>query len=213
MRIKLLALSFCFSLSAVGQVTIFNESLSDSTVNYFYIGVLNQVKISGISKAERTVTIAGAGATIQWIGFDNYMVNVFSLTDDCMLSVYRKNKLVATKIYKVRNLPLPEARIGQIKNGDKVTKQELLADTKVNIVLPGCYLKHNLKILSYQLTIGTERIDDIFTKANTSDQFSGTQRDHIRRCYPGDRVIMDNIKTTSNHFTDGYLKPVIVTIK
>jgi hypothetical protein len=213
MQIKLLLVSVCFSLSSFGQVSIFNESLTDSTVDYFYIGVLNQVRISGIPKAERTITIAGTGATIQSIGFDNYAVSVNAVTDDCILSVYRKNKLVATRIYKVRTVPPPEARIGQVKNGDKVTREELLSNTKVNIVFPGCYLKLDLKVLSYQLIIGVERDNDIFIRTNTTDQFSNAQRDFIRRCNPGDRIIMDNIIAVSNNMDNIYLKSVMVTIK
>ncbi len=65
---KLIAFSLFTALSVTvyGQVNIINESLTDSSINIFYIGVDNKISITGkmYNEATNVVRISGGGSSI-----------------------------------------------------------------------------------------------------------------------------------------------------
>lgn len=214
MKIVLLVLSFSFSLLSAGQVKIVNESLSDSTVDYFYIGVDNKVSISGIPADGQKFSVMATGATQMRIATGGYIIRVNSVTDSCRLIISADGKIIATRIYKVRILPPPIAVIGTLNTRDTVTVEELLADTRLKVELPGCYFKHDMQVTDYMFVISKAKVmEDIYQKPSHGHQLSSWERDQILNCKPGAQIVVDKI-ILNNRKTGNYsLPPIILTIK
>ncbi len=213
MKIVLLVLSFSFSLLAAGQVKIVNESLSDSTVDYFYIGVDNKVSISGIPADEQKFSVMVTGATLRRIAAGVYIIRVSSVTDSCRLIISADGKLIATRIYKVRALPPPIALIGTLNSRDTVTVEELLADTRLKVELPGCYFKHDLQVTDYIFLISKGRTENIYQYPSHSRQLSSSERLRIMNCEPGALITIVNIRSNNSATSKADLPPILILIK
>lgn len=215
MKIILIAISFFFSLRSAGQVKIVNESLTDSTVDYFYIGVENKISISGISSSNYKINISSLYATLTKIAADEYIVRVNSPTDSCQLSILADGKIIFARYYKVRVLPDQIITLGSFNNRDRdtATIEEILADSKLRVELPGCYFKHNVKVAAYYSTIGTEQTETVHLKPTPGDQLTSWERNRILRCSPGDMIILSNFILNNKISGDYTIPPIILRVK
>ena len=98
------------ALKTAAQTDIICAKLTDSSLNYFYIGLDNPITIIGDRKIDNyTVTISGGGAIITKVSANNYIVRATTVTDDCRVVIVGKNgKVILKKDFKVRVVQEPK---------------------------------------------------------------------------------------------------------
>jgi hypothetical protein len=178
MKINLSLICLFLGLFSFGQVSITNERLTDSTLNIFYIGVDNPIKLTS-KKPDHLyrVIIQGSGSAITRVGPHSFIVRATTI-GTCKVTVMEGSKQVLAKEYKVDTLGPAFASLNGFYN-TTITKSKLLLNPFLKIVSPGSYYELNYKIVSFSIafikngdsTVRTQR-GHIFSK----EQFEQSQQ-------------------------------------
>jgi hypothetical protein len=200
MKLIVFSLFTILSATAYGQVTIINQSLTDSSINIFYMGVDNKISIKGkeYNEVTNTVRISGSGASISKDSTNHYIVRATAVTDKCKIGITsNKGKKIAEKLFRVKPLAYPEAQLGLFRNAEEATVNEILIKPFVNISSPGCYYQYNIQVVSFDITVAIK--DSVIDASATGNQLSARQIELIRNA-DKDLLTVDNIRAL---FPDG----------
>jgi GldM C-terminal domain len=200
-------------ISTNAQVSIYNHNLTDTTQNFLYIGVENNIIISskGYNEATNLVMISGGGASISKQSANHYIIRASSVTDDCKIWVSEKNgKTVVEKNYKVRLAPEPVAQLGTLRNTE-ATISQILTNPFITTSFPDCFLKCPYKVVSFRATF-VQDTDSLITLTQwnilTNEQIKNT-----KALVPGDNIYFDNIRANSPDSRTIKLPPFYIKIK
>lgn len=193
---KLFSICILTTFSAIvnGQISISNLSLTDSTLPYLYIGIDNEISISGIGYVDHqsSIYITGGGGMISKVGANKCLIRVSTITDECRVNIQnKKTKKIVEKVYKVRVIYLPEATL----NGhhfDTVSKQELLLFPLLNVIIPKSFWRHNYRIISFEASFISN--GDSIKISTQGNRFSKEQITQVRELNPGDEIYFDQIR-------------------
>lgn len=179
-----------------GQISIKNESLTDNSLGYLYIGVENIIVVSGLLD-NYTISISGGAGSIEKIEKNKYVAKVAAQTDACQIKLLKGAKIVFQKEYKVRAVPVLVATI----NGFRDTSMKvsaLLVNPFISTRLPGCFLRANFTISSFDATYIQDT--DSTTTFSQGASFSPEQIKLTKNLSRDDKIYFDNIRGT---FPDG----------
>lgn len=181
------------ALKTAAQTDIICSKLTDSSLNYFYIGVDNPIAVIGNRITDNyTVTISGGGAMITKESANNYIVKATTVTDECKVVIIGKNgKVILKKDFKVRVIREPVATLSGIKD-TTVSRNRILLNPFLSIVIPNCYFQLNYKVLSFSATFINES-DSIYTTA-IDNLLSLEQMKLIKEAVAGSKIYFDNIR-------------------
>lgn len=197
MRIFLTVLLFpLFTNYSSSQVQVINRSLTDSTLNYFYIGEDNalEVKWNGVNPATAGVAISDGGSTITRIDKDRYIVRVTTTTDSCHLRFYQNgNKMLVDRYYKCRYINPIVARLGDITDSI-ITVREILINSFVRAISPDCFYKIRFWITSFSADIIHDG-ETVFTTAYGS-LLTQEQLKLIKTLVQGDQIYFHSMRST-----------------
>jgi hypothetical protein len=181
------------ALKTAAQPNIICPKLTDSTLNYFYIGVDNPIEIIGNKKTDNyTLAISGGGAVITKISANHYMVKVNTQTDDCRIVIMGNNgKIILKKDFKVRVIYEPVAILSGIMDLN-VSRNRILLNPFLTVMIRNCYFKIPYQIISFT-AIFINGSDSIPTIAN-GNILSQEQTGLVRNAEIGSKIYFDNIR-------------------
>jgi len=177
------------SINVRGQVYIFNQNLTDISINIFYIGVDNRISILWL--ADYKIAISGGGGTIQKTGKDQYVVRVTTPTDNCEIIITNGTKNIFRQSYFVRTIGDPVATLSGIRD-TIVSKNRILLNPFLTVVIPNCYYNHNRRVLSFSATFINDR-DSVPTITN-GNLLSQDQLKLVKEANTGSKIYFDNIR-------------------
>ena len=187
--ISLLTPFFVFS-----QFNVTCLKLTDTTKNIFYIGVDNPIKVS-ISKniSSYQIEVEGAGGSLIKTGPGEYIVRVSS-PQACLISIKQNGKQVFQKEFKVEMIAGPVATLAGLRD-TSVTRNRILLNPFLSVVIPNCYYQHKIQIVSFTATFvnGTDSIPT----GGIGNFLSLEQVSLIKEMNLGGKIYFTNIRATA----------------
>lgn len=168
-------------------------AVSADKMNVFYIGVDNPISVSaaGINTADLNVSIAGGGGKLSKVGSNNWIVNVSTQTDDCRINV-SGGGLRDSKVFRVKRIPNPEARLGS-KNGGPIGSGEFKAQAGVLAILEGFDFDARCQIDRFEMVYVAPRQDAVVAD-NVGPRFTDQAARLKDRAKPGDTFYFREVR-------------------
>ncbi|MFN8289729.1 MAG: GldM family protein [Chitinophagaceae bacterium] len=214
MRTFLTVLLSCLLLSNInGQVQVINLSLTDSSLNYFYIGADNLLKVNwkGIDPLTATISVLDGAGRITKTDDTHFFVQVITVTDSCRLEIRQKGgKLLFGRYYKCRVINPVIARPGNLSDS-VVTVKEVLINPYITALSPGCFYDLRYQIVSFS----TDIIHDGETAfiAAYGNLFNPEQLKLIKTLVHGDQIYFHDIRINYADSRTSQLPPFRIYIK
>ncbi len=215
MRSIIICVLFTAAIKTSAQINIICPRLTDSTLNYFYIGVDNPIEIVGLKiSPDHTIAISGGGITIFpadkskytpgtsifTAGENRYIVRTNTYSDSCFIRIYKGKKEIFRKRFISIAIPEPDLTVATIAKmyGKTISRDTLLNHPFLSATPPGCFLKDCYQVVSFILTVVIK--DSVIDASVTGNQFSAKQIELIRNADKSSYLTIDNIRAL---FPDG----------
>jgi len=190
-------------------------AISGINSNVLAKGVKNQLNVaaSGIAPSRLTVKLHSGEAEL--LGGRG----VFELTphsDVVVLSVTGVSNMGDTldfglEEFKVYRVPDPIATLNGRKSGSVIRVSEMQALSGLSLEPSSELIKADFSVLSYVITVrmdGTE-----YSELTLGPDFSEGQRELLRNCRPGTKVLIENVRVAGSDGETRILSPLIVKLK
>lgn len=191
MKILLFSILSAIAQTSGAQVNIICPGLTDSSLNYLYIGVDNRIELVDIKiPAENLViSISGGGGTLTKVATYKYIVRVSTVSDKAIITISNKTKLILKEEFKVRVIGEPKYNW---EHGTTINRDSLLKHPFLSLTIPDCHLKLHFEIVSYVATI--DDADSIVEFAINGCNFSPEFINHLKTKKNGKLLTFDNIR-------------------
>lgn len=209
---KLLNLIFLliFSLHGFGQVEIINMAVTNPSVNVFYIGVDNRIKLKLPSNSfGYKVTVTGAASSLTKISDNEYIIRV-SGKDTCLVALTRNSKIILTKKYITEFLGSPVATLNGILD-TAVSTNRILLNPFLTVIIPNSHFKHGIRVLAFQ-AVFIIRDDSVVTNS-TDHSFSDEQIKLVKQLVTGDKVLFNSIRGSCASSRTQTLQPFWIKVQ
>jgi len=197
-------------VTAIAQTNIQNISLTNPKLNILYIGVDNIIEVVGLETDTTIILISATGQIYKWS--DKFILrHTFAKVDT--LRAFSSDKILTSKVYDIKVIGNPIARLGHVTD-TTTTVQEILIDTKINVVIPDCYYDHRFSVLSFSVSVTNNIGDQILKQKNIlNNQLPDKFNKKISKLKSGDRIILSEITATCPDCALRRLNDVTLTIK
>jgi len=177
---------FCLgSLSA--QVDIINQNLVDDAPDILYFGTDNHLVVSGHNGRNIKLTVDGGSVSVRDEGFNVKVIKPGSVS----VEVYNGNQEIIKQKFSVHRVSNPVVHLGSIKDS-KASVTEILKNAFLVIRLPGCYYKHDLKVISFDLVISNRVVIKVIKGKGYI--FNHDMKEAIQKLKPGNKLFFENIR-------------------
>ena len=208
MRLSIFFLQFSYSASA--QLTVFNNSLIDSTKPILYEGVENRLEFKGRKLTAYDVVIfKGQGCYITKIDENKYIARGIA-DSSCIVAVTRRGRTVLEKEYRVNKLKQFTTTVGG-STDSILTVNFIKANPFLKILIPYSYLKYDVHVIRFHATFHTQR--DSLNTNTVGHMLTDKQLDVITRLQHGDLIIFDEIYAVGTSSRVYKMPNFIITIK
>lgn len=180
-----------------------------SKMNVVYVGIENPVKIavSGYKSSEIRPTITNA--YIKHIDKGDYVINP-RRPGNCLLNIWSKDSLLEQKFFRANALPDPILWVGG-KNGGYIKKDVLLAQDKVEVMMPNFDFDLEFKVINF--TVSTTDKGGFYIEARSeSDRITDVQKEIIKNATDVSRINFEDIKAIGPDGSIRELAPILFQI-
>src|SRR5262249_43049625 len=147
-----------FSLSH-SQIKFINLSTIDPQTKEFYIGIENNIEISGINKNNNDELKADISTSrITNLGNNRYSILLWGEEKPVVFTFTQVNKIVLIETFQARIIPDPIVRLSNISDSSASINQIIL-NPFLTVVFPNCSLKHNLSVIDFTTNLITAAKD------------------------------------------------------
>jgi len=200
---------------ASAQVVINNVRLTVPQMNILYIGVENIIEVSGLndfSELELKSSTAQISINNRSKTMNQFLVDAGYVGSDT-LQLYQFGKLILTRIYENRSIPMPVPQLGDLSDSTAFVIQ-ILRNPTLNIVFPDCYFAPGFRVTKFNLTL-IHSAGDTIKKYSITEGFQllSGQIKAIRKLKTGDKILFTGIITTCPNCMNQILKPYEIVIK
>jgi hypothetical protein len=193
MRSILVSLLLVVTVKSSAQISIVCPGLTDSTLNYFYIGVSNPIEVKGVKMSgNHKIIISGSGAHITSMGDNKYIIRTAAaVTDSSIVKIYEGKKEIFSKPFKIRRIPDEIATLSGLHD-TTIRRQRILANPFLVVVSPKCYFKLNWRMVSFTAIFinGTDSIPT-FAQGNL---LSKEQIQLVKDAEAGSKIYFEDIR-------------------
>jgi gliding motility-associated protein GldM len=161
-------------------------------MNVLYTGVENPLTITAGAGSEK-VTATFSGGSIKKISGNKY-VAVPTSTGDHFITILVDGKSAGKVAYRVKRLPLPEAKVGNLATG-AVSSAAFKAMGGVIARLEDSDFDAQYDVVSY--SVEANLTGDYTSIPNTGNRWNGNAADLINKLKPGNRVTISDIRVKS----------------
>lgn len=199
------------NMTAIAQTNIQNVSLTNPDSNILYIGVDNIIKVVGLDTDTTIKLVSTTGKISKWSG--KFILRHTFAKSDTLWVYSSNNKILSSKVYDIKVIGNPVARLGHITD-TITTVQEILTDTKINVVIPDCYYDHHFRVISFSVSVTNNIGDQILKQENIlNNQLPDKFSKKINKLKSGDRIILSEITATCPDCALRRLNDITLTIK
>lgn len=180
-----------------------------SKMNVVYVGVENPVKIavSGYAGSELVPYITNA--YIKKVGNNDYVINP-RRPGPVRMTIKANGVNVETKEFRAKRLPNPIVQVAG-KSGGDVKRKELLAQVKVDVIMPNLDFDLEFKVVSF--SVSTTDDDGYYIEARSgSNKFTNDQKEIIWKAAGGSRINFENILVIGLDGITRELAPIVFEI-
>jgi hypothetical protein len=210
MKPSFLVISLFICALCMAQPDFINRSLTDSTLNYLYIGVDNAVELTGYKHTQFQVTISGGGGSVMTAGSNRYIIRV-STIDTCTLAVRGNNgKEVLQKKYLTRLAPSPVASLAGSRD-TVISRSRVLLNPYLSVILPGSFFRSKYRVILFIATFIQDN-DSIGTTA-MNNLLSSEQVKIIKTLKSRDQINFDEIRALGPDGRSEKLPPFWIRIQ
>lgn len=194
MRSIIISVLLTTAIKTSAQINIICPRLTDSTLNYFYIGVDNPIEIVGIKMtSNHKISIAGGYSSIMSLGGNNYFVRTTAVTDSCLITIYEGRKEIFRKRFNTREIANQVATLAGLRD-TSISKNFILLNPFLSVIFPSCYFRSNFHVTSFGATF-INSLDSL--KTITSGYYlSQEQIKLIKETETGSKILFENIRAT-----------------
>ncbi len=213
MRSIIICVLFTAAIKTSAQINIICPKLIDTTLNYFYIGVDNPIKVVGKNVSDNNiVSISGGGASLTKISANNYIVRATTITDDCRIVIIEKTgKVILKKDFKVKVIGDLVAGLDGLRD-TTLSKSRILLNPFLSITIPGCYYKMDFQIISFMSSFDIER-DSIINTIATGNFLTPEQIDLVKKAESGSMITFEDLKVIGPDGRTRKLVPFLIKIQ
>ncbi|MFI5218334.1 MAG: GldM family protein [Bacteroidia bacterium] len=205
------AFLFLIPWTLYAQPEIKNISLTTPDSAILYTGVENKMEVSGVSDKAYLRLKSGKGEVKRNTSSPSVFNVRVSNTGSDAIEVYESSKLVLTKPFEVRALADPVPMLAHF--ADSVAVDSIVKYPTLNILLPGCYYKHEYSILYFfpKVLYGKGKVE-IFYKTH-GNRLNDEQTKFIKRLKRGDKIVFTEIMVTCPGCQNRRLRDLTVVMK
>ena len=173
-------------------------TVSPTNLQLFYIGIPNPISVSvpGASLKDITVTVSGAGATLDKVSDGQYTVTPKKQGE--RVKVHVRAKIAGKEMdmgvaeFRTKNIPAPEALVGKQKDG-RIEKGALKGIGGIRIDKGGFDFPVQYKVASYNILL-LQNGEVVKEAAITGGKFTPDIMSAIDKLRRGAKVLIDNIR-------------------
>jgi len=191
-------LSNISTAAAQGKSTYGTECISVDipSMNVFYIGVDNPIKIKVPKVNPKTIniTIKGAGGTVKYVSDYEYAVRVTRPTpknEPCVITISGEG-FNTTKEFQVKRIPDPVAKLNN-SFGGSIGAGQFTSQEGIEAVIERFEYEVKCEILGFILTRISKKQKDL-QSVNRGPKFTEDTRQLIDKAKPGDLYTFDKVK-------------------
>jgi hypothetical protein len=210
MKSIFLFISLISSIFVFSQINVTCLKLTDTTKNIFYIGIDNPISVSIKNKLSGyQIEIEGAGGSLTKTGPGEYIVKVTS-PETCQVLIKANGKQVYNKEFRAEMIADPVATLSGIRD-TTVSRNRILLNPFLSIVIPHCYLQINFQVLSFTATF-INNSDSIPTNV-IGNLLSQEQIILVKEAESGSKIYFSNFRTLGPDDGDRHLRPFWIKIE
>ncbi len=192
--------------------------VSPTAMNLFYKGIDNPVSISvpGVANENITATATGGNQLVK-TGNGNYIMKVSKNsppTTDVIVSATMSDgtkRNMGTMTFRVKRLPKPFVRLGEITGIGRMTKGVLEAQMGL-VVTYGDDFGFNITARIKSFDIALMKSDGTFPFSQNGGRFTQPTIDFLKQCRRGNKVSFENIKVEGDDGIVHELGPILITV-
>lgn len=187
-------LSFFILTFLSAQPRFICAHLSDSSLNYLYIGADNQLNVAGTNiPAGYTLSITGDGASLTKYGdYGGYLVTVKQETDDIYITLLHNKKQVLRRQFKARIMPPFFVAMAGNYRDTTISRSRLFLNPYLVFTSPGNYYNLQGMVLSFTCSMMVNG-DSVYLSAN-GNQLNTEQLKKIKELPSGSVILFENIR-------------------
>jgi hypothetical protein len=212
---KLFMLLFLIIASVAGaQEQMKNESLIDPNLNIVYIGVQNDIVITGVRNFKHLTLTSSSGSENKSYPRKGRFRMSYQKAGIDTLRLYKKSKLILEKIYTVDRFGDLKIELGTIKD-TTATVAEILANPVLNVVIPNCYYNFGIRVIAFEMSFITDNngVAKITLDPTVGNELHDELIEVIKILNKGDKLFFDNIKIIGNEICPRTMGSYALTIK
>ena len=194
----------------VCQLKIVNESITSKDSAVVYIGIKNILKVEGaqdISKWKVTATSAEISIVNNTIMLEESRVGYDTLR------IYNNKKLLSTNVFRVDKINNPVALLAYTFD-TVISLNRILANPYLTVKIPGSLYDFQAGVISFQCSLMKAQSNRyLFTDFISGNKLTSDMLSNIRKLFPGDKIIFDEIHAVSSGGDTRKLPRVTITIK
>ena len=211
MKVCFLVVFLFLGIISTGRVNIFNQSLTDSSLNIFYIGIDNKIKVKGVGYgvSQTSLSVSGGGGTLSKSGTGEYIVRVSS-PGTCELFYTENRKIIFKKSFNVEIFDFePLATVSGMRD-TTIRANRILINPFLTVIMPGCYLRHGSIVTSFNASFIQQ--GDSTVTFSAGNKLSEEQLKAIKELNSGDKIYFDEIRAIGPDDRGNKLKPFWIKI-
>ena len=203
-------LLFLLPIALSAQIDIFNLSLTDSSLNYIYMGVENKLRVTGLANTDNIKLVLSNGKTVQ----DTIEKNIFyarvSNFNIDTAKLYRNDSLILKKEFVNTKINAAKTIFAGLTDSTATVDQIFSGKAVLDFTIPLCEYNFNTTISSFKVVFMRKNGFVLKTYLVKGNQLSGEQLIVLKQLEKGDKIIFTEIKTPSPAL---YIRKLTVTIK
>ncbi|MEW6469854.1 MAG: GldM family protein [Bacteroidota bacterium] len=196
-------------LALVSQVDIVNISLTDSTLNYLYIGVNNKVRVTGTDGDLGMTSSSGKVVKDSASGIFYVTEHVFTIDT---LKVYRNGQLILAKDFITQKVNTPRALLSGLKDST-ATLVQIVPNPVLTVHIPNCEYNFSASVSSFKVSFYRKTGALLKSYEVKGNKMSGEHLVVLKQLMPGDKIKFSDIKVSGTDTSVLFVKPLTVTIK
>lgn len=195
-----------------GAVEMFNLSLTDSSLNYLYMGVTNKLRVTGLENYEGLKLSLGNGTATQ----DTVTKNIFTVSVNKfgvnMLVLYQNETEVLKKEFTNAPVNKPFGMLAENKDTIQAVLK-IYPNPVVGFYIPVCDYNFQAKVVSFKVTFKRKTGYVLKTYAVNGNKLYGEHLLVLKQLEPGDKIVISDVKLSGPDTGIILIKPFTITIR
>lgn len=136
-----------FSSKLIGQINLYNSSLTDTTESILYQGYDNYLKVEGLEQSNLLIVTKDQD-TLRYHA-DAFHYYYPSKRGSDTLTILKNNVKISEKLFVIKHLRSPTIFLGNIRDS-VVTKKQLLSNPGFTVSYEPQFAKSNFRVLNFK---------------------------------------------------------------